>query len=132
MDQKNANTILELKKAMEASKPKEEQGGDSRYPSMFDPAVLESASLSGKMSFIKKFMNLLRDSGEQSAREFAKTVETITYLHVSQKDRLEETQIFEISKDCANKALHTAPGSVERELVLLSAINQVKTAYRSM
>ena len=141
MSLQNRQVLEELKKSLMTEKEKEKDKGYSFQEYTIDGRVYSSLSNIGEHSItdmskeaivIKDFVKLLNESSESEIRNFAKTVENITWLHTSNKDRLADTPIYNLADECSDKVLHTRPGTVERELVLMTMVNKIKTAYRSV
>ena len=103
-----------------------------RYSTLADLKDHEIKIVTPEESSIAEFAKLLSESSDQKTRDFSRTVKNLTWLHQSGGDNLRETPLFKISSEFSDRTLSTRPGSVERDLILITAIEKIKSAYRSL
>ncbi len=103
-----------------------------RYSTLADLKSHDIKIATPEETVIENFAKLLSESTDQKTRDFARTVRNLIWLHMSGGDNLKDTPLYQISREFADKTLSTRPKSVERDLILITAIERVKTAYRSL
>ena len=81
---------------------------------------------------IAGFAKMLSESSEPQTRDFTRTVKNIGWLHQNDGDDLKATPLYKVAKEVGDKALATAARSVERDMLLLLSVEQIKTAYRAL
>ncbi len=103
-----------------------------RYSTLSDLKNHEIKVVTPEESIISEFAKMLSASSDAKTRDFARTVKNLIWLHKAGGDKLRETPLFEISREYNDKTLSTRPGSVERDFLLITAIEKIKSAYRSL
>ena len=137
---RNTRILEELRKSM-ASEENEDKGSYTfrtytidgrRYSPLADLRDHEIKVVTPEEAAIDGFAKLLSESSDQKIREFARSVKNIAWLHQSGGENLKDTPLYQISKEYSDKTLSTRPGSVERDLLLITAVEKIKTAYRAL
>ena len=135
------NFLAELRKSLASDQKSEDERSYTfrqytidgrRYSTLADLKSREVKIVTPEETVIENFAKLLCESTDQKTRDFARTVRNLTWLHLAGGDKLIETPLYKISGEYADKTLSTRPKSVERDLLLITAIEKVKTAYRSL
>ena len=103
-----------------------------RYSTLADLSGHEIKITTPEEAVVAGFTKLLSESADQKTSEFAKTINNIVWLHESGKEDLKNTPVYKISKEYSDKTLSTRPGSIERDLVLITAIEKIKSSYRAL
>ncbi len=103
-----------------------------RYSTLADLTEHKVKIVTPEESTVEGFAKLLQESSDQKTRDFARTVKNLTWLHLAGGDDLKSTPLYKISREFSDKTLATRPGSVERDLLLVTAIEKVKSAYRAL
>lgn len=138
--ERNARVIDELRKSMTADEGVQERNytfrqytvDGRRYATLADLQGHEVKIVTPEESVIAGFAKLMGESSDRNTREFARTVNNILWLHQSGKENLKETPVYQISKEYSDKVSFARPGSVERDLLLVTATEKIKSAYRSL
>ncbi|MBO4325684.1 MAG: hypothetical protein J5950_00230 [Clostridia bacterium] len=103
-----------------------------KYSTLADLKTHNLKIVSPEETAIMGFAKMLTESSDQKTREFVRTVKNITALHLAGGDELKDAPIYQITKECCDKTLSTRPKSVERDLLLITAIEKIKSTYRAL
>ena len=100
-----------------------------KYGSMSDIVPHEMPDLSVENLTLQAFTRFLESSRESSTRLFASVVKKLRAKHLADGEDIRNTSLYVIARECEEKSFRTKPDSVEREFLLISAINTIKKAY---
>lgn len=137
---RNTRIIEELRKSMTPEDKAEDMSytfrqytvDGRRYSTLADLQSHDIKIVSPEEAVIAGFTKLLSQSTDQKTREFARTINNIVWLHESGKEDLKNTPVYKISKEYSDRTLSTRPGSIERDLVLITAIEKIKSSYKAL
>ena len=137
---RNAKLLEELRKTLTPEESHEEKTYtfhqytiDGRtYSTLSDLKGHEIKVATAEERTIESLAQMMSESTEQSIRGFSRTVKNIGWLHQAGGDRLSDTPLYQIAKEFLDKAMSVRPGSVERDLLLMTAVERIKTAYRAL
>ncbi len=103
-----------------------------RYSTLDDLGTHEVKIVTPEESTVINFAKMLSESSDPKSKDFARTIRNLLWLHQSGKERLKDTPVYQIAKEYADKTLSTRPRSVERDMLLITAIEKIKVAYRAL
>ncbi len=139
---KNSKILEELRKSLAPQQAEEEEERSytfrqytidgERFSTLADLKGRDIKVVTPEQTTLSSFAKMLSESGDPKSREFARTVKNITALHEAGGDDLKETPIYEVAKEYTERTLSTRPASVERDLLLITAVEKVKAAYRAL
>ena len=137
---RNARIIEELRKSMTTEDNAEDKTytfrqytvDGQKFSTLANLQSHEIKIVTPEEAVIAGFTKLLSQSTDQKTREFARTINNIVWLHESGKEDLKNTPVYQIAKEYSDRTLSTRPGSIERDLVLITAIEKIKSSYRTL
>ena len=132
--------LAELRKSMGAEEKTEEKSytfrqytvDGHRFSSLADLKDHDIKVATPEEAMLEGFAKMLSASADPKSSEFTRTVKNIAWLHQSGGDDIKTTPLYKIAKEYSDKTLATRPGSVERDLLLISAVAKIKSAYRAL
>ena len=138
--ERNARVIDELRKSMTTEEGAQERNytfrqytvDGRRYSTLADLQGHEVKIVTPEESVVAGFAKLLSESTDSKTRDFSRTVTNILWLHQEGRENLKETPVYQIAKEYSDKVLFARPGSVERDLLLVTASEKIKSAYRAL
>ncbi len=137
---RDLKVLEELRKSLGAEDKKEERSYTFRqytidgkvYSTLADLKEHNIKVVTPEEAALEAFAKMLSESADPKSSEFARTVKNIAWLHQSGGDDIKTTPLYQITKEYSDKTLATRPGSVERDLLLISAVDKIKSAYRAL
>ena len=135
---KNLKVLEELRKSLGAEEKTDERTytyrqytiDGQKFSTLADLQDHEIKVITQEERTIESFSKMLSESGDPQSKKFARTVKNIAWLHQSGGEDLKTTPLYLIAKEYCEKTLATSPGSIERDLLLITAVGKIKTAYQ--
>ncbi len=138
----NSKILEELRKSLAPRQNAEEEErpytfrqytiDGERFSTLADLKGRDIKVVTPEQTTVANFAKMLSESGDPKSRDFARTVKNIAALHEAGGDDLKESPIYSIAKEYTERTLSTRPASVERDLLLITAVEKVKAAYRAL
>ena len=139
---KNSKILEELRKSLAPQQNAEEEErpytfrqytvDGERFSTLADLKRRDIKIETPEQAVIAGFAKMLSESSDPKSREFSRTVKNIAALHETGGEDLKDTPIYQIAKEYSERTLSTRPASVERDLLLITAVEKVKAAYRAL
>ena len=139
---KNSKILEELRKSLNPQQNAEEEErpytfrqytvDGERFSTLADLKRRDIKVVTPEQTTVANFAKMLSESSDPKSRDFARTVKNIVALHEAGGDEFKDTPIYVIAKEYTERTLSTRPASVERDLLLITAVEKVKAAYRAM